>query len=282
MSGNMKEELKHIIESLLFVSETPLSVQKIKDIIDSEDSMTVKQALEQLHLEYETRKGGFYLSEVAGGYQIRTRPEHKEWIKRMLQNRPARLSKAAMETLAIIAYKQPVIRSDVEYIRGVDCGGVLRVLLERKMIRVMGRKEIPGRPMIYGTTQTFLEMFDLKDLKDLPTPQEIEDFNKNEEAVSTHSFNEESDSLPESTFPPGSGTLKTYEMLPEYADYAEEKKTVKKFHLLLSRYARVCRKSSKFLLKFKKARIRHRKKFLISKNITRTSRAQRRLTRKKR
>ena len=94
----------------------------------------------------------------------------------MLQPKPLRLSKAALETLAIIAYKQPVIRSDVEHIRGVDCGGVLRVLLERKFIRVLGRKEIPGRPLIYATTKRFLEVFDLKNLKDLPTPKEIEDF----------------------------------------------------------------------------------------------------------
>ena len=94
----------------------------------------------------------------------------------MLQPKPLRLSKAALETLAIIAYKQPVIRSDVEHIRGVDCGGVLRVLLERKFIRVLGRKEIPGRPLIYATTKRFLEVFDLKNLKDLPTPKEIEEF----------------------------------------------------------------------------------------------------------
>ena len=191
----MEKELKHIIESLLFVSETPLSVQKIKSIINIDDSKSIKQALEQLNREYEMRKGGFYLTEAAGGYQLRTRPEYKEWIKKMLQNRPARLSKAAMETLAIIAYKQPVIRSDVEYIRGVDCGGVLRVLLEKKIIRVMGRKEIPGRPMIYGTTQTFLELFELKDLKDLPTPKEIEDFNKNKEDIPTGSLNEDNEDV---------------------------------------------------------------------------------------
>jgi segregation and condensation protein B len=99
-----------------------------------------------------------------------------QWIKRLLQPKPLRLSKAALETLAIIAYKQPVIRSDVEHIRGVDCGGVLRVLLERKFVRVLGRREIPGRPLIYATTKRFLEVFDLKNLKDLPTPKEIEEF----------------------------------------------------------------------------------------------------------
>jgi segregation and condensation protein B len=91
-----------------------------------------------------------------------------------VQPKPPRISKAALETLAIIAYKQPVIRNDVERIRGVDCGGVIRMLLERNLIRVLGRKEIPGRPLIYGTTKRFLEVFDLKDLKDLPTPREIE------------------------------------------------------------------------------------------------------------
>ncbi|MGE0086828.1 MAG: SMC-Scp complex subunit ScpB [Desulfococcaceae bacterium] len=174
----MKEELRHIIEALLFVSDTPLSVRRIQEILDLRETFPVREALFELASDYDTRKGGFYLCEVAGGYQLRTRPEYKEWIRRMLQNKPARLSKASLETLAIIAYKQPVIRSDIDYIRGVDSGGVLRILLERKLIRVMGRREIPGRPMIYGTTQKFLEMFDLKDLKDLPSPKEIEAFGK--------------------------------------------------------------------------------------------------------
>lgn len=172
----MRDELKHIIESLLFVSEAPLSVDRIRDVLDLKDTGPVTEALDQLAAEYESRKGGFFLREVAGGFQIRTRPEYKDWIKRLLQSSPARLSKAALETLAIIAYKQPVLRSDIEYIRGVDSGGVLRMLLERKIIKVLGRKDIPGRPMIYGTTQQFLAMFDLKDLKDLPTPKEIESF----------------------------------------------------------------------------------------------------------
>jgi segregation and condensation protein B len=115
---------------------------------------------------------------VAGGYQFRTRPEYTQWIRRLVDPRPVRLSKAALETLAIIAYKQPIIRTDVEHIRGVDCGGVLRQLLERKLIRVLGRKEIAGRPLIYATTKKFLETFELKNLRDLPTPKEIEEFGK--------------------------------------------------------------------------------------------------------
>jgi len=170
------DDIKNIIESLLFVAEEPLTIDRLKKIIAGAQSPELRGALDELAADYETRQGGFYLNHVAGGYQIRTRPEYKEWIKRMLQPKPLRLSKAALETLAIIAYKQPVIRSDVEHIRGVDCGGVLRVLLERKFIRVLGRKEIPGRPLIYATTKRFLEVFDLKNLKDLPTPKEIEEF----------------------------------------------------------------------------------------------------------
>ena len=170
------DDIKNIVESLLFVAQEPLTIDRLKKIITGAQSQELREALGELAADYETRQGGFYLNHVAGGYQIRTRPEYKEWIKRMLQPKPLRLSKPALETLAIIAYKQPVIRSDVEHIRGVDCGGVLRVLLERKFIRVLGRKEIPGRPLIYATTKRFLEVFDLKNLKDLPTPKEIEEF----------------------------------------------------------------------------------------------------------
>ena len=169
------EDIKNIIESLLFVSQEPLSVDRLKKILEHAETREIRQALEDISIEFDARKGGFYLHRVAGGYQVRSRPEYSTWIKRLLQPKPFRLSKAALETLAIIAYKQPVIRSDVEHVRGVDCGGVLKVLLERGFIRVMGRKEIPGRPLIYGTTRRFLEVFGLETLKDLPTPKEIEE-----------------------------------------------------------------------------------------------------------
>lgn len=169
------ENIKHIIESLLFVAEEPLTVDKIKRITAHADTKEIKDALAALSTEYEARLGGFYLDEVAGGFQIRTRPEYNEWIRKLIQPKPLRLSKAALETLVIIAYKQPIIRSDIEHLRGVDCGGVLRALLERKLIRVLGRREIAGRPLIYATTKHFLEVFDLKNLKDLPTPKEIEE-----------------------------------------------------------------------------------------------------------
>jgi segregation and condensation protein B len=169
------EDLKAIIESLLFVADAPLSVDKIRQTLPDVSSRQIQEALKALIEDYELRKGGFHLREVAGGYRFRTRPEYHEWIKRFLQPSPVRLSKAALETLAIIAYKQPIIRSDVEHIRGVDCGGTMRTLLERKLIRILGRKEIPGRPLIYATTRQFLELFDLKNLTDLPLPKEIGD-----------------------------------------------------------------------------------------------------------
>ena len=167
------EDIKNIIESLLLVTEEPLTIARIKSILIEPGRKELQNALTELAAEYEARKGGFFLREVAGGYPIRPRPAYREWIKRGIQPKPRRLSKPALETLAIIAYKQPIIRSDIEHIRGVNCGGILRMLLERKLIRILGRKEIPGRPIIYATTKQFLEIFDLKDLKDLPTPEEI-------------------------------------------------------------------------------------------------------------
>ncbi len=168
------ENIKSIIESLLFISEEPLSVERIQKVLETVERGQVRAALASLAEDYEIRQSGMLLREVAGGYQLRTRPANAEWIKRLIQPHPVRLSKASLETLAIVAYKQPLIRSDIEHIRGVDCGGVLRMLLERKLVRVLGRKEIPGRPLIYATTKFFLELFDLKDLKDLPTLKEIE------------------------------------------------------------------------------------------------------------
>ncbi len=168
------DDLKNIIESLLFVAEEPLGIEQIKQVLSLPDTKMIREALNELIEDHETRRGAFTLHEVAGGYQFRSRPNYVPWIKRLLQPKPSRLSKAALETLAIIAYKQPMIRSDIEHLRGVDCGGVLRMLLERKLIRVLGRKEIPGRPLIYATTKQFLQVFDLKNLKDLPSPKEIE------------------------------------------------------------------------------------------------------------
>ena len=170
----MTEDLKNIVECLIFVSESPITVERLKKAIPDAEAADIRAAAHTLAQEYETRGGSFVLKEVAGGFQFRTRPEYHEWVKNLIQPNPVRLSKATLETLAIIAYKQPIIRSDIEHIRGVDCGGIIRTLLERKLVRILGRKEIPGRPLIYATTKYFLELFDLRNLKDLPSPKEIE------------------------------------------------------------------------------------------------------------
>lgn len=167
--------IQSIVESLLFVSEAPLGVEQIKKAVPEAGTEEIKAALTALKDEYANRNGGFVLHEVAGGFQFRTRAEYKAYIQRLFQPSPTRLSKAALETLAIIAYRQPVMRSEIEHIRGVNSGNTIRLLLDRKLIRILGRREIPGRPMVYATTQKFLETFDLKDLKDLPTPKEIDD-----------------------------------------------------------------------------------------------------------
>jgi segregation and condensation protein B len=167
------QNLKAIIESLLLVAAAPLAVDRIQALLPQADSREIRAALQALASEYMERNGGFVIREVAGGYQFRTQPQYREVVKKMLQPSPVRLSRAALETLAIIAYRQPIIRSDIEQIRGVDSGGILRMLLDRKLVRVLGRREIPGRPIIYATTKQFLELFDLKDLRDLPSPKEI-------------------------------------------------------------------------------------------------------------
>ena len=171
-------ELKFIIESLLFVSEEPLSLEKMKSALPSTDAKDIKAAIQTLKDDYDHREGGICLVEVAGGYQLRTRPEYAEWVRKIIQPSAQRLSPAALETLAIIAYKQPIMRSDIEHIRGVDAGGIIRMLLDRKLIKIQGRKELPGRPLIYATTRHFLELFGLKDIKDLPAPKDISDLGK--------------------------------------------------------------------------------------------------------
>ena len=166
-------QVRAIIESLLFVSEVPLSLSKLKSILSMYTHVEITEALEELQQEYTEAEHGFYLAEVAQGYQFRSKPEYGEWIRKLKKITPTRLSQAALETLAIIAYRQPILRSEVESIRGVDVGGILRLLLEKSLIKILGRKNVPGRPIIYGTTQRFLEFFSLKDISSLPTLEEI-------------------------------------------------------------------------------------------------------------
>jgi segregation and condensation protein B len=168
------EELKSVIEALVWAAELPLSLDKIAEIMETADKKAIGRHLEELINEYEGRKGGICLQEVAGGFQFRTRSDLAPWIKKLRGTR-ASLTPAAMETLAVIAYRQPVVKSEIDRIRGVDTGGPLKKLLERKLVRIVGRKDVPGKPIIYGTTKRFLEVFNLKDLADLPTFQELKE-----------------------------------------------------------------------------------------------------------
>ena len=143
----------------------------------------LKKPSKKLVLEYNERQSGIYLQEVAGGFQFRTRPELSPWIKKLKSTKPHSLSPQAMETLAIVAYKQPIVKSEIESIRGVDVGGPLKSLLDKKLIRIVGRKDVPGKPIIYGTTRKFLEVFNLKDLLDLPNLRELKELNQQQEIV---------------------------------------------------------------------------------------------------
>lgn len=162
-----------ILEALLFVAEEPLPLSRLQEILGEAGPDDVEAWLRDLALRLEAEGRGLMVQEVAGGFRLSTRPEVHPWIQRLQQVRPARLSRAALETLAIIAYRQPITRAEIEAIRGVAVDGVLRTLLERELVRMMGRKAEAGRPMLYGTSQQFLEHFGLRELGDLPTLREI-------------------------------------------------------------------------------------------------------------
>ena len=177
----MNLSLKTIIEGLLFVAEEPLTLNKICSVTEGTSIERIQKVLDELELEYEEMGRAFSLHRVGGGYQFRTRPELSSYILRLKKKSPARLSRASLETLAVIAYRQPVLRVEIEKIRGVDVGGILRTLMEKDLIRVAGRKDLPGRPIIYGTTRKFLETFDLPNLEALPSLEEMKSLGPDEE-----------------------------------------------------------------------------------------------------
>ena len=169
------DALKSLVESLLFVAEGPLTVQRLGEVIDGAEKSAIVAALEAIRSDLETQQRGVRLVQVAGGYQLRTPKENADWVKKFLGGRPARMGRATLETLAIIAYRQPVTKAEIEAIRGVDVDGVVNTLLERNLIRAVGRKDVPGRPFLYGTTPEFLQLFNLKDLSELPALKEIDE-----------------------------------------------------------------------------------------------------------
>lgn len=162
------DELKRILECLLFAAESPLSLDRLSVLLERPKS-ELKPLMQEMVADFEQAGHGFHLAEVAGGFQFRTRQDYASWVRKLSKERPFRFSRAALETLAMVAYRQPVTRSEVEYLRGVDSGGVMKTLLEKGLVRILGKKDVPGRPLMYGTSRKFLEFFGLRDLGDLPT-----------------------------------------------------------------------------------------------------------------
>ncbi len=178
------QELKSAIEALLFISGSPLSADRLKALFEEASPEQIEAQLAQLRQDYEERGAGIMVAEVAGGYQLATRPENAAWIRKFRTVKTStRLSRPALETLAIVAYKQPITRAEVETIRGVNIGGIMRNLMERRLVKIVGKKDVPGKPMLYGTTQDFLQYFGLKDLSSLPTLKEFQELEAGEEVM---------------------------------------------------------------------------------------------------
>ena len=177
-------ELKAILEAILFVSPEPVPVARLMSILGTVSRAEVVQALEILTHDLDQDGRGIQIVQVAGGYRLVTKQEYGPWLKRMDKSKTAqKLSRSALESLAIIAYKQPLVRSEIEEIRGVETSGVLRTLCERKLVRIVGRKDVPGRPIMYGTTKFFLEHFGLQDLTQLPPLREFKELGESEQAL---------------------------------------------------------------------------------------------------
>lgn len=166
-------QLKAIVEALVFASPEPLTPKMLFKLLNDEPKEDVLAAVEALRSDYEQR-GGLHLAEVAGGFQITTRPELHDWVRRLFHERTTqKLSVQSLETLAVIAYKQPITAAEIGEIRGVNTSGVLSTLMERHLIKIVGRKNVIGRPFLYGTTKEFLIRFGLKDLNDLPRVEDM-------------------------------------------------------------------------------------------------------------
>lgn len=169
------QHIKAIVEAILFASHEPVSLNRLRDIIEEVDRQTLKLIISELQNEYILRGSGLQIVEIAGGFQMATRSELGEYIRRLKKTRhSSRLSRPSLETLAIIAYKQPVMKHEIDEIRGVDSAGVIKGLLQKRLIKIVGRKDEPGRPILYGTTKEFLRHFGLRNLSELPTLRDLE------------------------------------------------------------------------------------------------------------
>ena len=166
--------IKGAVETLLFVNEKPVELEQIKNALQAVNIADIKSAIESLQKEYEEQERGMTIVEIAGGFQMLSNPQYASYLRSFYKTRhKEKLSKPALETLAIVAYKQPVTRSDIEMIRGVNSDAVVVHLFEKELVKTVGRKDVPGRPFLYGTTKQFLEYFGLKSLEDLPRLEEF-------------------------------------------------------------------------------------------------------------
>ena len=170
-----RSEQRRIVEALVLASPEPVSAARLAEIVPGCTPGDAKDLVNELNTDYQEHDRSFEIWEVAGGYQVRTRAEFSGYLQQLQKQRPLRLSRAALDSLSIIAYKQPVTRAEIEDIRGVDAGAVLKGLLDRRLIRIAGQREVPGRPMLYATTRRFLEVFGLESLKGLPSLRELKE-----------------------------------------------------------------------------------------------------------
>ena len=172
-TGWVDDKLKSILESLLFAAGEPVSLIQLANALEKVPREQIRKSLNEMAAEYASGRRGFLLEEIASGYQLRTPTEHSVYVRRLLSAKPPRLSRPLLEALAIVAYRQPITRPEIEQLRGVDSGAVLETLIERNLIKIAGRKDGPGRPILYTTTSEFLELFGLKGLENLPDLEEF-------------------------------------------------------------------------------------------------------------
>ncbi|MCA9405439.1 MAG: SMC-Scp complex subunit ScpB [Candidatus Omnitrophica bacterium] len=205
-SGTHQDEIlshvKGVIEAILFVNERPVTLDEIKKVLPTVTGAEIKKALKTLMEEHVLRESGVQIVEIAGGYQMLSNRKYAEYIRLFYKKRhKEKLSKPALETLAIVAYKQPVTRGDIELIRGVNSDGVMSHLIEKELIKVVGRKDIPGRPFLHGTTKQFLEYFGLKSLEDLPKLEEFPMLQERAEGVDEYDDLDDEERIPEDEIP---------------------------------------------------------------------------------
>ena len=175
-----KETIQSIIESFIFVSERPLKITEIQAHLEEVGLPDIKQALQDIEAQYQKGHHGIYLEYVAEGYQFRTKLDKAPWLQKLTDQKPTRLTRAQLETLAIVAYKDPVTRVEIDAIRGVDSSHILKMLVDKKLIKILGVKEVPGRPLLYGTTLDFLEFFNLEGKSALPKLEDLKELEPNQ------------------------------------------------------------------------------------------------------